>query len=472
MDQAEYLRLKRQQESPFAALYEAARLRDADLTADGRRPVLGGLLSKEPVAGVDTIEYEGIKSMLLGLLSPAAKAFDAPLAAYQGNIPMEDMTAEALGTAGTVMGGGLAASGRNAMNYDPNTARIFLGPNAKGADQAALRKAKEMSSHFADRDEILNETGWFQGADQKWRFEVDDRDIDLRSDEASNQIADDMFGEAKGLLDDVKFRNAELKIQPDFFPDDVKRMNTEARTKARAIRQEADSTQGPRSRPDYSRGQKAKYAIAGGLEGQYPEMMRDVSVFTGNDLNGYLGSFGNNELSVSALRSPPEQRSTLLHELQHSIQDQEGFARGGSPRRDGGKIINDAMEEVSALNQRLRNISKSKSDAEARGDALGAISADNEYNRVMREKLEVVKVAQSDPFDIYRSLAGEVEARNVQTRQNFTPEQRAARTPWSTEDIPSEDQRVIFNEGKSGLLTLPKRQKRANEEQYKRGLLQ
>tara|TARA_R110000744_G_scaffold230657_2_gene348839 strand:+ start:116 stop:2278 length:2163 start_codon:yes stop_codon:yes gene_type:complete len=106
MDQAEYLRLKRQQESPFAALYEAARQRDADLTAEGRRPVFGGLLSKEPVAGVGTVEYEGIKSMLLGLLSPAAKTIDAPLAAYQGNIPMEDMTAEALGTAGMAMGGG------------------------------------------------------------------------------------------------------------------------------------------------------------------------------------------------------------------------------------------------------------------------------------------------------------------------------------------------------------------------------
>ena len=110
MNQAEYLRLKRQQESPFAALYEAARQRDADLAEEGRRPVLGGLLSKEPVAGTDTIEYEGIKSMLLGLLSPAAKAIDAPLAAYQGNIPMEDMTAEALGTAGMASIGGGAVS--------------------------------------------------------------------------------------------------------------------------------------------------------------------------------------------------------------------------------------------------------------------------------------------------------------------------------------------------------------------------
>ena len=110
MDEAEFLRLKRQQESPFAALYEAARQRDADLAAEGRRPVLGGLLSKEPVAGTDTIEYEGIKSMLLGLLSPAASALDAPMAAYQGNIPMEDMTAEALGTAGLAMTSGGAVS--------------------------------------------------------------------------------------------------------------------------------------------------------------------------------------------------------------------------------------------------------------------------------------------------------------------------------------------------------------------------
>lgn len=46
--------------------------------------------------------------------------------------------------------------------------------------------------------------------------------------------------------------------------------------------------------------------------------------------------------------------------------------------------------------------------------------------------------------DAYRRLAGEVEARNVQTRMNMTPEQRIATPPWETEDVPIELQ-IIRN---------------------------
>jgi len=165
MDEAEFLRLKRQQESPFAALYEAARQRDADLAAEGRRPVLGGLLSKEPVAGTDTIEYEGIKSMLLGLLSPAANAIDAPMAAYQGNIPMEDMSGEAANLAGMALGGGLAASGRNAMDYDPNMVNAFggglLSPSkANKADLDPLQyQGVKMDDYLSNADIGIRDAG-------------------------------------------------------------------------------------------------------------------------------------------------------------------------------------------------------------------------------------------------------------------------------------------------------------------------
>jgi hypothetical protein len=107
-ESAEDVRRRREAESAFAPLYNAARQQSADLAGAGRRPVLGGLLSKEPVAGLDTLRYEGITPMMLGLLGPVARAVDAPMAAYQGNIPMEDMAGEALGTAGMAALGGAA----------------------------------------------------------------------------------------------------------------------------------------------------------------------------------------------------------------------------------------------------------------------------------------------------------------------------------------------------------------------------
>jgi hypothetical protein len=111
MATAEQLRRQREQASIFSRIYDAAAAQRAALASEGRRPVLGGLLSKEPVQGVDTLRYEGVGNMLMGLLDPAARAVDAPAAAARGQIPREDMLAEALGTAGlTTLGGGAASA--------------------------------------------------------------------------------------------------------------------------------------------------------------------------------------------------------------------------------------------------------------------------------------------------------------------------------------------------------------------------
>lgn len=112
----EEIRRAREQSSIFSNLFDYVRANDAQLASEGRRPVLGGLLSKEPVMGTDTIRYEGIGPMLAGLLEPLARGVDAPRAAAQGLIPQQDMVGEAFGTAGTAMlGGGVAAAPKGAI---------------------------------------------------------------------------------------------------------------------------------------------------------------------------------------------------------------------------------------------------------------------------------------------------------------------------------------------------------------------
>ncbi|MDO5691118.1 MAG: hypothetical protein Q4G70_01380 [Pseudomonadota bacterium] len=82
-------------------------------------------------------------------------------------------------------------------------------------------------------------------------------------------------------------------------------------------------------------------------------------------------------------------QSILLHEIQHDIQTVEGFANGGA-------------------------VSQFKGDLAAQRDQ-------------------------------YRRQAGEVEARNTQTREHLTPEQRRAFTPQSTQDVAESDVIVTFN---------------------------
>jgi len=68
------------------------------------------------------------------------------------------------------------------------------------------------------------------------------------------------------------------------------------------------------------------------LEKAYPGLFEDINVSVEPLREGLLGSFSSdtNELKISSDSSPEEQLSTALHELQHYVQDTEGFTRGGN----------------------------------------------------------------------------------------------------------------------------------------------
>lgn len=55
-----------------------------------------------------------------------------------------------------------------------NSLGIFGGVNAKTADHKALARAQEMADAGMGRNDIWSETGWFEGRDGAWRFEIDD----------------------------------------------------------------------------------------------------------------------------------------------------------------------------------------------------------------------------------------------------------------------------------------------------------
>jgi hypothetical protein len=88
-----------------------------------------------------------------------------------------------------------------------------------------------------------------------------------------------------------------------------------------------------------------------------------------------------------------------LHEVQHAVQHIEGFAPGTNP----GAMVPHAAQEV---------INRMKSS----GDPVD---------------LDLINSAAKEA---YMRHAGEVEARNVQTRMPMTPYQRSIVPPWATED--------------------------------------
>lgn len=121
-----------------------------------------------------------------------------------------------------------------------------------------------------------------------------------------------------------------------------------------------------------------------------------------------------NEIGVAFGKRSVQPKSTLLHEIQHAIQEREGFAKGGSP-----KLVQ--PEEL----ERIKRLS------------AGDMDIKNKLSQQLRQK----------KIDDYKNLAGEAESRNVQTRMNYTDEMRQENPFWKTFDVPEKEQIVRMKSG-------------------------
>lgn len=250
----------------------------------------------------------------------------------------------------------------------------FAGEKAQTANHSLLEQAKNAVAQGQDPETVRQETGWFTGADGKWRFEIDD--------DIGNIIASDLYA---------------YQADPD--------TQTLSVTLGDVLYNEP-------------------------LFEAYPQL-RDYSVVVkplGNDIDGFYDG-KNKSIVLNSNLSGLDMDNTIVHEVQHAIQDIEGFAQGGS------------------TNSQLTNsIKQSTLNAGGIGLSLGG-RLKYQFKRIFQNKAQrnanedLAKYHQnSSAYDIYNSLSGEVEARNVSSRLNLTPEQRRAISPEATEDIPRTQQ--------------------------------
>ena len=164
-----------------------------------------------------------------------------------------------------------------------------------------------------------------------------------------------------------------------------------------------------------------------------------------------------------------EIESVLLHEIQHEIQNIEGFGRGGNTEMFESEMDTLSFGSVNALYSFATDVSKA--NPEKGWDITYSSEAVKKYETIFNEKpsptivtlaslleqeisrgkslreTEVYKTLKDNDlssFEKYQRLAGEVEARNVQKRASMTPEQRKNTTLKETEDVAREDQTVIL----------------------------
>lgn len=201
---------------------------------------------------------------------------------------------------------------------------------------------------------------------------------------------------------------------------------------------------------------------------EYPELSSiSVTIRNGNPERGFLadnkmeiigdfiseGKLLANKISVL--------ESILAHEIQHAIQDREGFARGGSPEEFKdvrSEVIRDLNFFTNGDFMAGSVITTGKSVHEALSKVIPF--TDFTLYEAYKDRLQKVAVKYGysdlaqliDKFDSlsssleqYYKLSGEVEARNVQSRINMNMEERRISLAQMTEDIRRVDQLFLKN---------------------------
>lgn len=495
----ELVRAKRNQDSIFGGLFDFF----APQPGMERASVLP-IMKPQGMSGIDAIASGQAQFALPGLLTGAAtetaRAVDAPRAAFAGQIPAQDMSGEAANLAGVISLGGAASAGRGMVDYDPTVTRIFAGPRAVTADKDALARAKRLSASNVDRDTIWNETGWFKLPDGQWRFEIPDNDVGLRRPGETAQMALDMQQQAKDIRAGIKQRNADLKIQPDLFPQTLRQAHGLLAREADALEKAAIGNYGPTWDPA-TLGQRATYALTDSeFQRAYPDLLFETILRTDQRLGGAFGSYdeGMRNLSLatdatfSGAANPlnRDKRKTLIHELQHAVQGYENFARGSSPQSAGELLMNIREADIKAARNLQSKLFKQASPevkellsqryyARERGDVaafdeanrqlqglpLGAdIIAADDAARAASQRT----ITQQDAYDAYQRHLGELEARLVAERSGWSVGERRSIPPWWMGNYLPEDQLIKSFEASP---RYPKDIFSAIEQQQPQGLL-
>lgn len=322
-----------------------------------------------------------------------------------------------------------------------------------GADIDYIAVAESMRAQGKTPQEIRLATGWELGADGKWRYEIPDfvfkDDWDSAVRDARSRLDSEYAKRQENVSDDSEFMALEEQLAAE------KRNLIVSRNLSEIV-----------DAPE--------------LFSAYPQL-KDLTVEFGplpDRVGGYFSEDRNViRLPLDSAISSKQARSTLVHEVQHAVQRIEGFTRGSNPeqfplksfalwrdmqrlrelRRSDAwneyKQKNDAIDPFEASDEQWAEITALENNPD-----VAAVLAEVERLRTKWGVSEtVVRAINSDEWDPfsstgrelddsdpdyrvrqYRNVAGEVEARNVQSRLDLSDEERRTRLLSETEDVPRE----------------------------------
>lgn len=306
----------------------------------------------------------------------------------------------------------------------------FAGPMAETADRLQLSKAEQMLSEGKEAEEIRKETGWFKGVDGKWRFEISDKDAKLKVD-IKPFSKEDIYE----LNKNFHIMTASTEEKGFLFGEKERNL---AREKNIEIYKKNGLSQRSYELSDLLSHEKLFKA--------YP-LLKSIYVRFETNL-GVSGSYSDGviKLDIQNNNTPQELKKTLLHEIQHAIQEKENFAIGGNPA--DYEVYSSKIDEIEE--ERVALAKKIKEMEETGGEARYGSELSSAYSKALELNREIQRLRQKDEmesFNRYMALAGEIEARNVEARYEMSEEERLSASPESTQDIKNADAIVVFDDG-------------------------
>ena len=320
---------------------------------------------------------------------------------------------------------------------------LYAGVNSQLADESMKQKAIMMELEGADPETIRRETKWFRGDDSKWRFEFSDKDMEVfpngdalfrqnhpeyvRLQDLYQKFWDDTITEAE---------MKELESLDDVWGNEYGRLN-------RRLTQDGAYLEDVIKHDELF----ANYPLLRRI----PYRLRDLEFATNGQ---YRSSDGSIEISNSVQNREylrEKLKDTLVHEIQHAIQDYEDFASGASPEFYEGVDFRENDYKLAAAEERYQNLYKAAPlELKEKIVQIGIAKLRSDYDAMQKLEDEIFESKYADlyseildadferkgdrgeklsAYELYRNTAGEKEARDAASRRLYDESQRAAKKP-------------------------------------------
>lgn len=361
----------------------------------------------------------------------------------------------------------------------------LAGQKARTANSQTLQLAEQMEQESASSEEIWQETGWTRTMDgQSWRFEIDNSEAEYRGG-----------GDAQFREDHADYAEYQDLLQKMFE-------GTISESEMQRMEKLDDIWSGEyarlRERVESGNATLADVLEHDSLYEAYPEL-RNVKVRLESDTGSKNGSYDPSTNTITISEDKPGDSAkvgTMLHEIQHAIQQIEGWESGASPEYwaareyESGDTASDRAQELysrilTSLDKADQNkviryneldremeatftadpeseAGKRYAKYEAEQDKLYEELYKNEWFRRLLDLQRKMENPQSAYYEMYLNTAGEIEARNVSERYRMAQEERRKTAPKGA------DENTLFRGG-GGISAEINEQYKSDLERWDRG---